>query len=122
MAIAYFQPLTRVELGQIFGKEVSRDTIGHLRKLGFIAAGPRSPQPGAPYTYVTTKEFLSQFGFETLRDLPDMEALEDAGLLSKDRLLAGKFPLPSISDEAVETEEGDGDMEPSPQPDDAAGM
>ncbi|TWG90061.1 segregation and condensation protein B [Mesorhizobium sp. J18] len=93
MCIAYFQPITRGELGQFFGKEVSRDTIGHLRALGFIAAGPRSPQPGAPYTYVTTKEFLSHFGFDTLRDLPDMEALEDAGLLSKEKLLAGDIPL-----------------------------
>jgi chromosome segregation and condensation protein ScpB len=30
---------------------------------------------------VTTKHFLSGFGLDTLRDLPDMEALEDAGLL-----------------------------------------
>ncbi|OYZ94671.1 MAG: segregation and condensation protein B [Xanthobacter sp. 17-67-6] len=93
LAIAYFQPITRGELGKFFGKEISRDTIGHLRGLGFIAAGPRSPVPGAPYTYVTTKEFLSHFGFDTLRDLPDMEALEDAGLLSKDMLLAGDIPL-----------------------------
>lgn len=93
MCIAYFQPITRGELGQFFGKEVSRDVIGHLRSQGFVAAGPRSPQPGAPYTYVTTKEFLSHFGFDTLRDLPDMEALEDAGLLSKDRLLAGDIPI-----------------------------
>ena len=88
-AIGYFQPITRGELWQLFGKEVSRDLIGQLRALNFIAAGPRSPQPGAPYTYVTTKHFLSHFGFETLRDLPDMEQLEEAGLLSKQKLLAG---------------------------------
>jgi segregation and condensation protein B len=92
MCIAYFQPITRGELGRVFGKEISRDVIGHLRALGFIAAGPRSPTPGAPYTNVTTKAFLSQFGFDTLRDLPDIEMLEDAGLLSKDRLLADGFP------------------------------
>ncbi len=92
MCIAYYQPITRGELGQFFGKEVSRDLIGHLRGLGFIASGPRAPQPGAPYTYVTTNGFLSHFGFNTLRDLPDMEMLEDAGLLSKDKLLAGGCP------------------------------
>ncbi|MFU0505759.1 SMC-Scp complex subunit ScpB [Pseudaminobacter sp. NGMCC 1.201702] len=90
MSIAYFQPITRGELSTLFGKEVSRDLISVLRTQNFIAAGPRSPQHGAPYTYVTTKEFLSHFGFDTLRDLPDMEALEDAGLLSKERLLAGE--------------------------------
>lgn len=92
VCIAYYQPITRGELSRFFGKEVSRDTIGRLRSLGFIAAGPRSPTPGAPYTHVTTKAFLSHFGFDTLRDLPDMEALEDAGLLSKEKLLAGDLP------------------------------
>ncbi|WIW50396.1 SMC-Scp complex subunit ScpB (plasmid) [Bradyrhizobium sp. 62B] len=77
MCIAYYQPITRSELSFFFGKKVSRDLIGHLRGLGFIASGPRTPQPGAPYTYVTAKGFLVHFGFETLRDLPDMEALEN---------------------------------------------
>jgi segregation and condensation protein B len=95
MCVAYFQPITRGELSQFFGKEVSRDLIASLRAQGFIGSGPRSPQPGAPYTYVTTAAFLSHFGFDTLRDLPDMEALEDAGLLSKEKLLAGDMPLGS---------------------------
>ena len=82
-AIAYFQPITRGDLSKIFGKEVSRDTIASLRHANFLASGPRSPTPGAPYTYVTTKQFLSAFGLQTLRDLPDIEALEDAGLLSR---------------------------------------
>lgn len=92
ICVAYYQPVTRAELGQIFGKEVSRDTIAFLRGLGFIGSGPRSPQPGAPYTYVTTEAFLAHFGLNTLRDLPDLEALEDAGLLSKEKLLAGDIP------------------------------
>lgn len=96
MCIAYFQPITRAELSSFFGREISRDLISNLRGVGFIASGPRAPQPGAPYTYVTTKEFLLHFGFETLRDLPDIEALEDAGLLSKDKLLAGDIK-PALS-------------------------
>src|SRR5271154_3997541 len=83
MAIAYFQPITRGELSQFLGREVSRDAIASLRGEGFIAAGPRSPSPGAPYAYVTTPGFLSHFGFESLRDLPDIEKLEDAGLLGR---------------------------------------
>nr|WP_245290196.1 MULTISPECIES: SMC-Scp complex subunit ScpB [unclassified Shinella] len=83
MAIAYFQPITRGDLSKIFGKEVSRDTIAALRNANFLASGPRSPTPGAPYTYETTKHFLTAFGMQTLRDLPDIEALEDAGLLSR---------------------------------------
>lgn len=37
---------------------------------------------------MTTKAFLTHYGFDTLRDLPDMEALEDAGLLNKDMLFS----------------------------------
>jgi segregation and condensation protein B len=113
MCIAYYQPITRGELGQFFGKEVSRDLIGHLRGLGFIASGPRAPQPGAPYTYVTTNGFLSHFGFNTLRDLPDMEMLEDAGLLSKEKLLAGEFPdpLPEDDEDRDDDEEAAGRTE-----------
>jgi segregation and condensation protein B len=82
MAVGYFQPITRGGLSKIFGKEISRDTIASLRGAGFLTSGPRSPTSGAPYTYVTTTSFLSAFGFETLRDLPNIEMLEDAGLLS----------------------------------------
>lgn len=96
MCVAYFQPITRGELSSFFGKEISRDLIGHLRGAGLIASGPRSPTPGAPYTYVTTKEFLFEFGLDTLRDLPDFEALEDAGLLNREKLLAGDI-VPDFS-------------------------
>ncbi|MBN7758219.1 SMC-Scp complex subunit ScpB [Nitratireductor aquimarinus] len=91
MTIGYFQPITRSELSSFFAREITRDLIGKLRRAGFIASGPRSPQPGAPYTYVTTPGFLAHFGFETLRDLPDFEKLEDAGLLNKEKLL-GDIP------------------------------
>ncbi|MGO4562773.1 SMC-Scp complex subunit ScpB [Rhizobiales bacterium 3FA27D7] len=97
MCVAYFQPITRAELSSFFGKEISRDLIGNLRSFGLIASGPRAPQPGAPYTYVTTPTFLLEFGLETLRDLPDFEALEDAGLLSKEKLLAGNI-MPGFAD------------------------
>jgi len=72
-----------------------------LRGAGLIASGPRSPTPGAPYTYVTTKEFLSAFGLDTLRDLPDIEALEDAGLLSRK---VESEPVVEESSEGIEQE------------------
>jgi chromosome segregation and condensation protein ScpB len=84
-AIAYLQPATRAELSRLVGKEVSRDVIGRLKGLDLIAAGPRAPEPGAPYAYVTTKKFLEVFGLATPRDLPDIERLEDEGLLRRPR-------------------------------------
>ncbi|SEF09809.1 Chromosome segregation and condensation protein ScpB [Rhizobiales bacterium GAS191] len=93
--VGYFQLVTRGELGEFFGREISRDTIASLRQRDLIASGPRSPQPGAPYTYVTTPASLSEFGFQSLRDLPDMEKLEVAGLLSRSALL--NAPLTILS-------------------------
>lgn len=79
-AIAYHQPITRDGLADIFGKEISRDLIGRLHGRGLIGTGPRSPRRGAPYTYVTTDEFLAAFDLTSLQDLPDAEQLADAGL------------------------------------------
>ncbi|NPD15983.1 SMC-Scp complex subunit ScpB [Xinfangfangia sp. D13-10-4-6] len=88
-AVAYLQPVTRGAISRMTGREVSRDTVARLFRQGLIGRGPRSPEPGAPYTWVTTQGFLEHFGFASLRDLPDIEAMEDAGLLSRD-------PVPSI--------------------------
>lgn len=79
-AIAYHQPVTRDGLKNVFGRDISRDLIGRLQAQGLIGTGPRSPQRGAPYTYVTTKQFLAAFGLETLQDMPHHEQIEDAGL------------------------------------------
>lgn len=79
-AIAFHQPVSRDGLRHIFGKDISRDLIGRLAARDLIATGPREPRRGAPYTFVTTETFLAAFGMESLRDLPDLEQLADAGL------------------------------------------
>lgn len=93
VSIAYHQPVTRAGVSEILGREVSRDVIGALRDKEMIAAGPRSPTPGAPFTYVTTKGFLEHFGLDTLRDLPGIDGLEDAGLLSRQATETGDLSL-----------------------------
>jgi segregation and condensation protein B len=78
--IAYHQPISRAQLKEVFGKDINRDLIGRLYAKELIATGPRSPRRGAPYTYVTTQGFLLEFDLQSLRDLPDREQLQDAGL------------------------------------------
>lgn len=80
-AIAYEQPITRAALCDRFGREIGRDLIASLRDRALISPGPRAPAPGAPFAYVTTARFLEMFGLETLSGLPDLEALQDAGLV-----------------------------------------
>jgi segregation and condensation protein B len=82
-AIAYYQPITREGLRDIFGKDINRDLIRRLNSMGLIGTGPRSPRRGAPYTFITTESFLETFGMDSLHDLPDYEQLEDAGMLGK---------------------------------------
>lgn len=93
--IAYMQPVTRGEISRLTGREVSRDLIARLHRQTLITRGPRSPEPGAPYTYVTTAGFLELFGLETLRDLPEIEALTDAGLLTPAGDIALDLPVAS---------------------------
>jgi segregation and condensation protein B len=83
-AIAFHQPVSRDGLKDIFGKEISRDLIGRLADRDLIATGPREPRRGAPYTFVTTDAFLAVFGMQSLRDLPDPEQLDDAGLAASE--------------------------------------
>ena len=101
-AIAYLQPATRAELSRLAGKEISRDVIGRLKRLDLIDGALRAPEPGAPFAYVTTKKFLEVFGLTTLRDLPDLERLEDEGLLRRP-------PIESDLDDALGL--GDEDFE-----------
>jgi len=111
VSIAYHQPITRGGVSEILGREVSRDVIGALRDKNMITAGPRSPTAGAPFTYVTTKGFLEHFGLDTLRDLPDLEAMQDAGLLSVGQGAGspGQIPYSSAYVGGIETTRVDGE-------------
>jgi segregation and condensation protein B len=104
VSIAYHQPVTRAGVSEILGREVSRDVIGALRDKNMITAGPRSPTAGAPFTYVTTNGFLEHFGLDTLRDLPNLEGLQDAGLLSGGEGIESQGVLRHSPTDAVGTE------------------
>ena len=78
-AIAYHQPVSRAQLAEIFGHEISRDVLNRLRSMDIITNGPKSPRPGAPHTFVTTQTFLATFDLQSLRDLPDLEEVTDQG-------------------------------------------
>ncbi|MCI4664114.1 MAG: SMC-Scp complex subunit ScpB [Neomegalonema sp.] len=100
--IAYHQPTTRAEIEEIRQVGVSKGTIDLLMELEWIKLGRRRQTPGRPVTFVTTEKFLEHFGFETLRDLPRLEELRQAGLLDS-RPPVGFTP--PESDEAAEIDE-----------------
>ncbi len=72
--VAYKQPITRSEIEEIRGVEVSAvlDTLVE-RRLVKIAG--RKETVGRPLLYGTTPEFLRAFGLKRLEELPSIESL-----------------------------------------------
>lgn len=108
IAIAYLQPVTRASVSRLLGKEISRDIIAKLKRLDLIGAGPRMAEPGAPFSYVTTPTFLSVFGFASLRDLPEIEAMQEAGLL--DLAQDDLAPVDPLDDRMADGDDFDDDI------------
>ena len=79
--IAYHQPATRPEIEEIRGVSVSKGTIDQLMQLDWVGFGKRKHTPGRPVTFITTRQFLDHFGLESVRDLPGLRELREAGLL-----------------------------------------
>lgn len=104
--IAYHQPVTRAELEDIRGVETSKGTLDVLMETGWIKLRGRRRTPGRPVTYGTTEAFLDHFGLPEIRDLPGLDELRGAGLLSGRMPSGFAVPVPNIgSDELTEEEE-----------------
>lgn len=103
--IAYHQPVTRAELEEIRGVETSKGTLDVLMDAGWVKIRGRRKTPGRPVTYGTTQEFLDQFSLSDISDLPGLEELKGAGLLSS-RLPPGfKIPAPSLDPDLLTDDE-----------------
>ncbi len=92
--IAYHQPVTRAEIEEIRGVSTGRGTLDILMQAGWIKMRGRRRSPGRPVTYGTTKEFLDHFSLESLSDLPGLEELKGAGLLSNKLPDNIQIPMP----------------------------
>ncbi|KAB2680735.1 MULTISPECIES: SMC-Scp complex subunit ScpB [Brucella/Ochrobactrum group] len=104
--IAYHQPVTRAELEDIRGVETSKGTLDVLMETGWIKLRGRRRTPGRPVTYGTTDAFLDHFGLPEIRDLPGLEELRGAGLLSARMPSSFAVPVPNVDpDELTEDEE-----------------
>lgn len=79
--VAYKQPVTKGEIEAVRGIRCDR-VIEGLAKKNLVAEVGRSDAVGRPILYGTTDEFLKQFGFESLKELPDIEDIE--GVLADD--------------------------------------
>jgi len=107
--VAYHQPVTRAEIEEIRGVQISKGTIDTLLEVGWIAPRGRRETVGRPVTWGTTDAFLHHFGLAAIADLPGMGELKAAGLI-------GQRPAFSLretaSPELLRPEEGEEETPP----------
>ena len=73
--IAYKQPVTKGEIDAIRGVKCDR-VIDGLMKKDLVMVKGRSEGIGRPLLYGTTEAFLKNFGFNSLKELPEIEDIE----------------------------------------------
>ncbi len=115
--VAYRQPVTKGEIESIRGIRCDRVMEGLIRK-GLVKDVGRSEAVGRPILYGTTDEFLKQFGFENIKELPDIQDIE--GLMDEDvpegaadAVIMQQISLEELSASAASENSGDsGDETP----------
>jgi segregation and condensation protein B len=75
--IAYKQPVTALEIGEIRGVNTS-GVLSTLLERHLVKIVGRKNVVGRPFVYATTKEFLIRFGLNDLSDLPKIEDMAEA--------------------------------------------
>jgi len=75
--IAYKQPITALEIGEIRGVNTS-GVVSTLLERHLVKIVGRKNVVGRPFLYATTKEFLIRFGLKDLNDLPKIEDMAEA--------------------------------------------
>jgi len=76
--IAYRQPVTRAEIESLRGVDCS-GVLATLYGRELIEVAGKLPTVGNPHQYVTSLEFLKQFGLRSLADLPPLAEFADGG-------------------------------------------
>ena len=110
--IAYHQPITRAEIEEVRGVGLSKGTLDVLLESGWVRPRGRRRTPGRPVTYGVSDSFLIHFGLESIEDLPGVEELKAAGLLSATppagfATPTGAAAMPGVDDAGEETEDED---------------
>jgi segregation and condensation protein B len=75
--VAYKQPVTKSEIDSVRGIKSDRVLEGLSRK-NLVEEKGRSNAVGRPVLYGTTENFLSSLDLASLKDLPEIDDLEDA--------------------------------------------
>ncbi len=74
--VAYKQPVTKAEIEAVRGVRCDRVMEGLVNK-GLVKEVGRTEGVGRPVIYGTTEEFLKHFGFSSIRELPEIDDIDD---------------------------------------------
>lgn len=107
--VAYKQPITAPEILEIRGVQ-GAGVLKTLLDRKLVAAAGRKNVLGKPILYKTTRDFLIQFGLNSLAELPTLKEFEELG-----RLALGDSEEAEVSESAA----GAPGTEPEQQPADA---
>ena len=103
--IAYRQPVTAPEIGEIRGVNTS-GVLSTLLERHLIKIVGRKNVIGRPFLYGTTREFLIRFGLKDLTDLPKVEDMAAAlgfdapGILTERPVSDDMLPLDEAESES----------------------
>ena len=100
--IAYKQPITAVEIGEIRGVNTSA-VLSTLLDRHLVKIVGRKNVIGRPFLYGTTREFLIRFGLKDLADLPKVEDMAAALGVDAPAILKEK----PVTDDMLPLEDGD---------------
>ncbi len=99
--VAYKQPITAPEIMEIRGVQ-GAGVLKTLLDRKLIAAAGRKDVLGKPILYKTTREFLIQFGLNSLAELPTLKEFEELGRLAFD---IEETSIPERAAQHIEREE-----------------
>jgi segregation and condensation protein B len=92
--IAYRQPITRGEIEEVRGVNVSTSIMKTLLEREWVGVVGHRDVPGHPAMYGTTKQFLDYFGLKSLDELPTLAELRDLGTFGPELALDLSEVLP----------------------------
>lgn len=82
--IAYRQPITRGEIEDIRGVNISSSIIKTLQEREWIRVVGHRDVPGKPELLATSKQFLDYFNLKKLADLPSLAEIKDFDSINPD--------------------------------------
>lgn len=111
--LAYKQPVTRAEIEDLRGVDVS-GVLATLLDRNLIRIVGKKEVPGRPFLYGTTDKFLEHFGLKSLKELPDISEIKSLvehsvrkeELLRTEKIISAEQSSETAAEDPTQSESG----------------